>query len=100
MSPSVEVVLSRKSCSAFTSPCSRAMIRPTWVLSMKDRETTWKWSNIARRTSKMTFCASLVLIHCESSEVMVKITTEARNSITTTSMRCGSMCTVVAALTA
>ena len=30
------------------------MSRPTWVLSMKDRATSWKWANIARRTSKIT----------------------------------------------
>ncbi len=96
----VEVVLSRKSCSAFTSPCSRAMIRPTWVLSMNVRATVWKWSNIARRTSKITFCASRVLIDCDSSEVMVKTTTATPNSNTIRSIRPGGVCGVVAAVTA
>ena len=53
-SPRAPFMFSRNSCSAFTSPCSRAMIRPTWVLSMKLSETSWKWANMARRMSKIT----------------------------------------------
>ena len=47
---------------------------------MNDSDTLWKCANIARRTSKMTFCASRELIHWSRNEVKAEKTTTPTNS--------------------
>jgi len=58
MSAKAPIEPSRNSCSAFTSPCSRAMIRPTWVWSSTLRDMSCRCENIERRRSKITCWAS------------------------------------------
>ena len=59
MSPTESTEVSRNSCIALTSPCSRDISLPTSVLSMKPSDTRCRWANIARRMSESTFSAAL-----------------------------------------
>ena len=61
-SPMVMTMVPRNSCSWYTSPCTRDMMRPTSVLSKKRIDCFCMCANMSRRSASRTPCPAFVMV--------------------------------------